>query len=362
VPYMISAPVQADRTADSVAELNRLVTEFLTTKGTTKEERDRVVARSINELPGDFETSGAVLGALMNIDMLGRPDNYYETLPAVYRAQTAQSLDQAARSALDFSAFSCAIRASIAASSRADIFSRFFVRAMFSASIRSEFTRPLLSASVNKILQQFSVTCLISSVWADHISQHSRSCGLPHYLATGQNNLICRRRRNGVARVFAVLSRYGGRGRRKEAIGNHVRSAAHARGRLGGGTLWWFRSSKAGIASKRPFRGMRPRSGLGTAGRRASLNDHQRNDAQQRSRYQIIGRRKGITRDSNEPSSHKRGKATKDGDRDAVAEGYSYSSRLNRELFRQQRREDSAISGLHEVKKAYGKHGRRQRG
>jgi 16S rRNA G1207 methylase RsmC len=38
---------------------------------------------------------------MMNIDMLGRPDNYYETLPAVYRAQTAASLDQAARSALD---------------------------------------------------------------------------------------------------------------------------------------------------------------------------------------------------------------------------------------------------------------------
>jgi predicted Zn-dependent peptidase len=101
VPYMISAPVQADRTADSVAELNRLVTEFLTTKGTTKEERDRVVARSINELPGDFETSGAVLGALMNIDMLGRPDNYYETLAPEYRSLTTAKLDQAAREALD---------------------------------------------------------------------------------------------------------------------------------------------------------------------------------------------------------------------------------------------------------------------
>ena len=37
----------------------------------------------------------------MNIDMLGRPDNYYETLPAKYRAQTAASLDQAARGVLD---------------------------------------------------------------------------------------------------------------------------------------------------------------------------------------------------------------------------------------------------------------------
>ena len=101
VPYTISAPVQADRTADSVAELNRLVTEFLTTKGATQDERDRVVARSINELPGDFETSGAVLGAMMNIDMLGRPDNYYETLAPEYRSLTTAKLDQAARAALD---------------------------------------------------------------------------------------------------------------------------------------------------------------------------------------------------------------------------------------------------------------------
>jgi zinc protease len=101
VPYMVSAPVQADRTGDSLAELNRQLTEFVTTKGVTQEERDRVVTKSINELPGDFETSGAVLGAMMDIDMLGRPDNYYETLAPEYRSLTPAKLDQAARAALD---------------------------------------------------------------------------------------------------------------------------------------------------------------------------------------------------------------------------------------------------------------------
>jgi predicted Zn-dependent peptidase len=101
VPYMVSAPVQADRTGDSLAELNQLLTDFVTTKGVTQEERDRVVTKSINELPGDFETSGAVLGAMMDIDMLGRPDNYYETLAPEYRALTTARLDKAARAALD---------------------------------------------------------------------------------------------------------------------------------------------------------------------------------------------------------------------------------------------------------------------
>jgi len=101
VPYTVSAPVQADRTGDSLAELNKLISEFLTAKGTTAEERERVVTKSINQLPGEFETSGAVLGAMMNIDMLGKPDNYYETLAPKYRALTPASLDQAARAALD---------------------------------------------------------------------------------------------------------------------------------------------------------------------------------------------------------------------------------------------------------------------
>lgn len=101
VPYTVSAPVQADRTGDSLAELNKLITDFVTTKGVTQEERDRVVAKNINALPGEFETAGSVLGAMMNIDMLGKPDNYYETLAPEYRSLTPAKLDQAARSALD---------------------------------------------------------------------------------------------------------------------------------------------------------------------------------------------------------------------------------------------------------------------
>jgi zinc protease len=105
VPYYVSAPVQADRTGDALVELTRQINEFLTTKGVTPDELTRVVTKNINQLPGEFETSGAVLGALMNMDVLQRPDNYYETLAGKYRAQTTVSLDQAARSALDPKAF-----------------------------------------------------------------------------------------------------------------------------------------------------------------------------------------------------------------------------------------------------------------
>jgi zinc protease len=101
VPYVVSAPVQADRTGDALAELNRQIADFLTSKGVTQEELARTVANNINQLPGEFETSGAVLSAMMNMDVLGRPDNYYETLAPKYRALTPAGLDQAARAALD---------------------------------------------------------------------------------------------------------------------------------------------------------------------------------------------------------------------------------------------------------------------
>jgi predicted Zn-dependent peptidase len=101
VIYTVSAPVQADRTGDSLAALNQQIGDFLSTKGVTADELKLTVANDINRLPGEFETSGAVLGAMMNIDMLKRPDNYYETLAPEYRSLTTAKLDQAARAALD---------------------------------------------------------------------------------------------------------------------------------------------------------------------------------------------------------------------------------------------------------------------
>ena len=103
--YVISAPVQADRTGEALAALDSQVQQFVMSKGVTPDELTRTVARSINELPGEFETAGSVISAMMRNDLLGRPDNYYETLPGKYRALTTVSADQAFRSAVDPKAF-----------------------------------------------------------------------------------------------------------------------------------------------------------------------------------------------------------------------------------------------------------------
>ncbi len=101
VAYTIAAPVQADRTGDALAELIRETDDFLGTRGVTDAELTRIVAAEIGELPGQFETSGAVLNAMQNNALYDRPDNYYELLADRYRGQTVESLDAAARAAID---------------------------------------------------------------------------------------------------------------------------------------------------------------------------------------------------------------------------------------------------------------------
>ncbi|MFN4241378.1 MAG: M16 family metallopeptidase [Erythrobacter cryptus] len=105
VVYGIAGGVQADRTGESLSEMLRETREFLTVKGVTAEELARSIASEVGALPGRFETSAAVLGALQSNALFGRPDNYQEMLADLYRAQTAASLDAAARANLDADRF-----------------------------------------------------------------------------------------------------------------------------------------------------------------------------------------------------------------------------------------------------------------
>lgn len=101
VPYSISAPVQADKTGESIQALIGDVREFLTTKGVTAAELERTVNGAVRELAGRYETAGAVLGAMQQNDLRRRPDDFYSTVAQKYRSMTAAELDAAARAALD---------------------------------------------------------------------------------------------------------------------------------------------------------------------------------------------------------------------------------------------------------------------
>jgi predicted Zn-dependent peptidase len=101
VPLLVFAPVQTDKTGESIVAAQGEITAFLTSKGITADELRQSVNNQVLSLPGEFETSGALLGALMRNASLHRPDDYYTRLPDRYRALTASELDQAARAAID---------------------------------------------------------------------------------------------------------------------------------------------------------------------------------------------------------------------------------------------------------------------
>jgi zinc protease len=101
IPYVVNAPVQADKTGPAIKALMDQIRGFTTRRGVTPVELTRVINGNTRQLAGSFETSGAVLGALRSMDLLDRPDDYYETIADRYRGMTAQTLDQAARRVID---------------------------------------------------------------------------------------------------------------------------------------------------------------------------------------------------------------------------------------------------------------------
>ena len=99
--YYISAPVQANQTGPSLASLREDLKAYLGAQPMSTVEFDRAVTGSIRQLPGSFETSDDVLGAMQRNDLYRRPDDYYARITARYRALTQPQLTTAINGAID---------------------------------------------------------------------------------------------------------------------------------------------------------------------------------------------------------------------------------------------------------------------
>ncbi|MET0252155.1 MAG: pitrilysin family protein [Novosphingobium sp.] len=95
--FTVSAPVQADRTGDALKLLIADMAALPASRSVQPDELGRVTEGNIRGLPNRFETSAQLLAAIVLNDRLGRPDDYYATLPTKYRAIGASALDEAAR-------------------------------------------------------------------------------------------------------------------------------------------------------------------------------------------------------------------------------------------------------------------------
>jgi zinc protease len=105
VTFRVTAPVQADRTADSILEIINDVGAFRGAAGVNAAELTRTINSNTRSLPGSFESSSDVLGGMQDIIIRNRADDYYEQLPGRYQAMTAAQLDEALRAQVDPSRF-----------------------------------------------------------------------------------------------------------------------------------------------------------------------------------------------------------------------------------------------------------------
>ncbi|WP_439472642.1 M16 family metallopeptidase [Brevundimonas sp.] len=97
VPYIVNAPVQANRTGESITALIAQYERFLETDGVSPSELERTINGNTRSLAGGYETSGQILSALRSNALYGRPDDYQSTLASRTRGLTAAQMDAAAR-------------------------------------------------------------------------------------------------------------------------------------------------------------------------------------------------------------------------------------------------------------------------
>ncbi len=96
-PFIVYAPVQTDKTGDSLKELVAEVNGVIKDRPVTEKEMTPVIQNSIRKLPGSFERSGAVLSSLEDSATYGRPYDYPATLAARYNALKLGDLNAAAK-------------------------------------------------------------------------------------------------------------------------------------------------------------------------------------------------------------------------------------------------------------------------
>jgi zinc protease len=96
-PFLVYAPVQTDKTKESLAEVNKELRAFLGDRPVTGEELARIQANQTLSLPGSRETLDSVGFSITDLLRNGWPDDYYDTLAGRIRALKTTDLDAAAK-------------------------------------------------------------------------------------------------------------------------------------------------------------------------------------------------------------------------------------------------------------------------
>ena len=91
------APVQTDKTKESAAELLKEITQYVGTKPATQDEFAKFQRNTILQLPGSWETNGAVLGSLTDAITYQRGIDYLNNYSAMLQNLTLADISNAAQ-------------------------------------------------------------------------------------------------------------------------------------------------------------------------------------------------------------------------------------------------------------------------
>jgi zinc protease len=96
-PYIAFAPVQTDKTKESLVEMNKEFRGVVSDHPLTAEELAKIQANETLSLPGSRETQEEVGDSIIDLVHYGLPDDYYETFAGKVRALKTSDLADAAK-------------------------------------------------------------------------------------------------------------------------------------------------------------------------------------------------------------------------------------------------------------------------
>jgi zinc protease len=99
-PFLAYAPVQTDKTKESMAEMNKEFHDILGKRPISAEELATIQANETLSLPGSRETLNEVGASISDLVQYGLPDDYYETFAGKVRALKTTDVDDAAKTVI----------------------------------------------------------------------------------------------------------------------------------------------------------------------------------------------------------------------------------------------------------------------
>ena len=99
-PFIVFAPVQTDKTKESIQEIQKELRGILGEVKVTDEELTAAKNSLVLTLPGQWETMAAVGGSLQSLVAYGLPDDYFDTYGAKVGALGAADIVRGARAAV----------------------------------------------------------------------------------------------------------------------------------------------------------------------------------------------------------------------------------------------------------------------